>query len=231
MMNNVNLLELSNDATLPNIAVAIAGSPVTGFLGQRHIGVLIGGEHDPVLLHLGWHNMFSLNTPPDKTYFWAEACVNINPGIVESFSDWLIDLWNVNQNEIGYSLIYDYNKKYFDGEDGALLIKAPGTGLTCATFVAECFKCFGLQFIDFSSWPVREEDTAWFGKMIEIMKKCKLPSEHIENQENADMGCRFRPEEVFAAAHLAKPKIEIDFDTAEPASKLVLNMMREKGKY
>lgn len=187
---------------------------------QRHLGIFLKSESTATtkLLHLAWHNDLRLDEDFDGGYHCIQACKGLMSDQVESFVDWLELLWENNKTGIPYGLIFDENEMIF-GSSGEKNELKPGQGLTCSSFVLECFKCFGLDLIKYNTWPVREEDKDWAEGIFYFLEK-KADPEHIDAQRSISKVTRFRPEEVAAAASLGDFSINtpLSFCDIEPLS-------------
>lgn len=176
---------------------------LTGDKQQRHLGMLAREEDGTLnLIHLGWHNYFRCDPPP-LSGGWVE-CQHVQDDLQKLFADWLFSVWSENQDAIPYGFCYRPEDEYF-GLDNTYVNSEPGKGLTCATFVLECFKQFELHLIDHQSWVFRDEDTLWKLHIIQRLKdladRFNIPEGHIlALEQNINDDARFRPEEVAAAA-------------------------------
>lgn len=190
---------------------------------QRHVGIFMKkrGDSKASLLHLGWHNSLSLddNENIGEGYHYLNVLEDLSDSLKEMLVDHLHAAWTVNGSDIPYSLLYDSSVKYFE-DSGEWKDSEPGHGLTCATFVIECFKSYGFEFIDYGSWPVRAEDQPWKDRILWVLENNTedINPEHVSKQRAlANNIVRFRPEEVAAAANKCKSGSEsFNFDEIQP---------------
>lgn len=197
---------------------------LTGDEHQRHLGMLARGEDGTLnLIHLGWYNYFKCDIPPDNGG-WVE-CHHVQDDLQQLFADWLFSVWSENKDSVPYGFCYRPEDEYF-GLGNSYVNFEPGKGLTCATFVLECFKRFELHLIDHQSWIFREEDNLWKKQIIqrlrELADRFRTPEDHIKALEhNIDEDARFRPEEVAAAASHYQGE-SLTFDQVRPLSERLL---------
>lgn len=213
---------------IESLAIAIAGSEVTGSERFRHLGIFFrpnGG--DLRLMHMGWHfgNILK-NDIPDPEYCWV-PCKNINPVVLDNIADWLDMIWRKNGPEFIYSIL-EYEENPFD-DSGKLVKKDLGYGFTCSSFVLGMFEYAAqIRLVNRGSWESRQEDLAW--KRAAIKYQIDETGDHIAAQEeNIDIAFRYRPEEVAgsAAAYVDTP---IEFDQAVKLGQCVLEGMESLEK-
>jgi hypothetical protein len=208
------LLKRPSDTPLTGVhslAIAVAGSSITGDSRQRHVAFLYRHESkNLLLLHLGWHNLLMYESWPSFHYSWLEVS-GIAPDLQELFIDWVeVVATTVNGQaaDIPYSAHFRPTGN-FDAS-GHYIDKKDGTGLTCATFILAMFADYRLPLIDPASWPKRNDDFTWFRKMWGRLKKWGirekvLPQMRIgliEQFKQRRQLKRFRPEEIVAAGSL-----------------------------
>lgn len=102
-----------------------------------------------------------------------------------------------NQNSIPYGLLY---KGGTFTNEGLLTLSDEENGLTCATFVLAVFSSCGINLINLSNWPIRDEDRIWHRRIIQTLEETSqrfnITKEHMNNVKN-EVGCsRYKPEEV-----------------------------------
>lgn len=201
-MTDLTCSDYSNFDDIEHFAVAISGS-----IEQRHVGLIINTGTNHRMLHLGWHNRLALENVKNElespqNYCWSE-CDSLDPLVKESFSDWLLAVWEVNKDsQIPYSIKYNL-VSYIDPETHSYRYRSEGQGLTCATFVIECFSGFSINIVDKDSWEHRSEDKIWAEKIVKWLShpKSAATANHVEIQRaEIDYAVRFRPEEVLSAA-------------------------------
>ena len=190
---------------------------------QCHLGIFLKNElmEQPKMLHLGWHNDFRFELVQGRNYFFLDTCKGINKEIIEDFVDWLATLWEINGSNIPYGLVMDHSKNYISS-DTAIIKTEIGQGFTCATFVMQCFKAWGFEFLDTSSWPIREEDIKWKDRVFWLLEKEEgIDMKHIEIQRKDTTIIRFRPEEVAAAANMNdfSSELLLNYEEVEPSGK------------
>lgn len=210
-----------------NIAIAITLTSAAD--QQRHLGIFVkpDPESPAKLLHLAWHNKFKFEEVCEGNYFFVDTCQGMADEMVEMFVDWLAILWEQNEEEIPYALLYSGSERFIDhnGKLGDLIV---GQGFTCSTFVLECFKCYGYELIKYTTWPKREDDVAWANHIFLLLDKYSSASkEHIDAQKKMSSEIvRFRPEEVAAAANMSRfDENLLAFDDVEPMSLKIVSRL------
>jgi hypothetical protein len=212
---------------IDNIAIAIAGSCITRSIEQRHVGFFLKKDNNEIkFLHLGWHNHLTLEDYPENIYCYVTVSEAIDKENLEVFLDWLLGIWEQNESQIPYSVIYNWEDSYFTEQ---VYSKTDlGSGLTCATFILECFKTYGLEILDFKSWPPRDDDAVWQQHMLQKLEQSGVDVHHTSAQ-NIQMAARFRPEEVAYAASNYDNFEAINFCDAQKNGKKLVSIMNEFG--
>lgn len=217
-------LELNKyDAELPadvNLALVISGEITAD--GQRHTGFLVRnllGEY--MLFHLGSNNLF-LKTSFNSSY--NSLLIPILERETETaIVGFLAYLYGVTSGSLPYSIAWEEGKEYFDA-DGKPVVFGPSDGFTCATFVLESLKRYGLDMVERSTWPVTDDDKAWQLGIISD-PRLQLSAEQFLAQVEKIGSCpRFRPEQALGAAHYFKNS-KLPHSTVFPAGQEVIAEM------
>jgi hypothetical protein len=183
--------ELPDDVSL---ALVICGA--TSAEGQRHAGFVVRNLLGEVwLYHLGGNNRY-LRTPFTPSYKYLLIPI-MQPETASSLINFLAILYDVTGGRIQYSIGWD-DKEYFD-EDGAPVSFEAGDGFTCATFVLESLKRYGLDMVARNTWPITAEDTAWQAGILHVAQLA--PEQFLAQVEKVGKYPRFRPEQALGAAH------------------------------
>lgn len=211
---------------IPAVAVAIC---INGNIEQRHLALLVKpyGASSHFLIHHGWDgpNYFYCD-PPEGRYCWVSLS-NLDPLLVETFADHVFEVWRTNQwTGVPYGVAY-HSIQYID-PDRRLVELETGQGLTCATFVLECFAAYKLPVVDRETWPVRPEDAAWVTQILDSLAR-RNPGSAVAQRVHAGTVARFRPEEVAAAAGLFDG-VPVPFHPALVMSGDVLAQMKAHGR-
>tara|TARA_B100000519_G_scaffold13292_1_gene9976 strand:+ start:33009 stop:33707 length:699 start_codon:yes stop_codon:yes gene_type:complete len=205
-----------------NISTEHSFSEVDGFgvalsqpgTEQNHIAILFkfDDESDEVkLLHVGGHKT-SLLDEPSSNYLWVDFGPDFNPIRKQVILASLQQIAEVNQDTlIRYGL--DHGVYCFDSESGKLNDNYDySIGFTCATFVIEVFLSFGVQLIDWDTWPPSKERNLDFQKKVLgylASQHARAPSlvtlEYLESQQKNEGKARFLPQEVAAATQSIQP--------------------------
>ncbi|WP_447742310.1 hypothetical protein [Pseudomonas laurentiana] len=177
-----------------NLALVIMGDVEEE--GQRHTGFvmrdLLGGCW---LFHLGWNNHY-FRSPMSEKYNYLLIPI-LEPETETVIVAFLCMLLSDTEGKVPYSIAWE-EREYFD-VDGKLVDLSLSDGFTCATFVLETLKRFGLDMVDRSTWPIPAGDAAWQERILE---RVDLSREQF-NAQVALIGKRprFRPEQALGAAH------------------------------
>lgn len=87
----------------------------------------------------------------------------------------------------------------FDPVSARLVLDKDAAGLTCATFVLGIYASCGLQLIDCTRWPARDDDGPWHQRVLALLEQKGAAPEHV-TAVSEELGCaRFRPEEIAGA--------------------------------
>ncbi|WP_460156304.1 hypothetical protein [Pseudomonas sp. S2_H10] len=208
------------NAPLPEnvlLALAIAGRVEPD--GQRHTGFVVRDFTDRCLLfHLGSNNNYAQNDLTDEySYLLVPALAPATANAIISFL--LLLLQNTN-GQVPYSIAWD-NVEYFDKE-GQLVKTGPADGFTCATFVLETLKRYGLELVDRATWPITKASEDWQKWILPLLN---LPVENYKAQlELAGKYPRVRPEEALGAAHYYKGE-KLPYPVVAPAGVEVVKEM------
>ncbi len=185
------------DVELPdnvNLALVIAGDFNEG--GQRHTGFVVKDFFGDVwLFHLATNNLYLKSSfTPKYNYLLVPS---LEPEIELVIISFLAVLYSVTDGKIPYSIGWD-EKHYFDS-DGALVANDSGDGFTCATFVLESFKRYGMDMVARETWPLSPEDSAWQENIIKLIDLS--PEQFLAQVEKVGKYPRFHPEQALGAAH------------------------------
>lgn len=218
-MMNIQLSK--SDAPLPDdvlLAVVIKGCIEDE--GQRHTGFLVRGFDDVNhLFHLGYNNGYMQGrVTSDYDYLLVPA---LEPETANAIITFLALLLEKTKGEIKYSIAWD-EEEYFD-DDAGLKKNDASDGFTCATFVLETLKRYGLDLVDRATWPLTQSNNEWQLKIINMLA---LPMEqHLAQLAVIGQYPRIRPEEALGAAHYYKG-VSLPHASVAPAAFEVLSEMR-----
>lgn len=215
-------LELARyDAALPDdvyLALAITGGIEDG--DQRHTGFLVRSFDDEnFLFHLGFNNGY-LKNPLTSRYDYLLVPA-LEPETANSIITFLVMLLEDTGGNVQYSIAWEA-EEYFD-KDGKLTKFAAVDGFTCATFVLETMKRYGLELVDRETWPLTEETATW---QANILEKLQLPVEqYLAQFEVLGKYPRIKPEEALGAAHYYRGDL-LPYPIVLPAGVEVVSEMR-----
>lgn len=169
---------------------------------QLHCGIIHKNEEDYEFLHLAWHNFLSndkLNVNEEKfkeAYYTISSIPKLRQLSIAAFCRLVYS--RDKEQDIPYGLKYEGSPF---NDEGIINLNKNSCGLTCATFVLAIFEVTGVNLIDYSKWPIRDEDKIWHKHIIKSLEFTKdkyknVTQTHINNVKS-EVGCsRFRPEEV-----------------------------------
>ncbi len=159
-----------------------------------HAGVLHleGVEHK--MLHLAWEGDLR-NEGWHPPYAWLAPA--LHPIRARSIAALCRLVWRRNQKG-GLPYGFAYRHSYFNG-DGELTPGAGERGLTCATLVLAVFRSAGLELVDLSTWPDRDDDRAWQNSLAEKLL-ADVTDEAEKHRVITEIGAiRVRPSEAAGA--------------------------------
>ncbi|QXH96078.1 hypothetical protein HU749_006740 [Pseudomonas ogarae] len=191
-------LELKRyDVELPdnvNLALVITGDISDG--GQRHTGFVVKDFFGDVwLFHLASNNVYIKSIFTSRYHYLLVPSLEPETELV--IISFLAVLYGVTEGKVPYSIGWD-EKQYFDS-GGGLVMDNPGDGFTCATFVLESFKRYGMDMVARETWPLSPEDSAWQNKIIKLLDLS--PEQFLAQVEKVGKYPRFHPEQALGAAH------------------------------
>lgn len=208
------------DVDLPDdvsLALVICGG--LGAEDQRHTGFVVRNMMgETFLFHLATHNDFRK----------GEVSLNYNyllipfldPAVELPIVTFLFLLHHDTSGKISYSTEYQ-DKDYFN-EEGSLVMLKPSDGFTCATFVLETMRKYGMDLVDRATWPINEADKNWQRGIIGLVG---LNHEQFLAQiKNIGEYPRFRPEQALGAAHYYEGK-RLGYSIVQPAGLEVVTEM------
>ena len=167
---------------------------------QIYIGLLYKIDNAAALmLHLRWHFDVKNDVPTDE-YRWIQIDLDqINRRNLAA----LCRLIASRSDKIPYGL--NYNGLYFSA-GGEYLSRAPGEGLTCATFVMAVFATHKIPILKLAEWSIRPEDIRWqLGQLQRMQQAYPLVATAMAGFVGQQ---RFRPPEVAAGAISVKRPLE-----------------------
>lgn len=217
----MNIQLSRSDAPLPDdviLAVVIKGCVEDE--GQRHTGFLVRGFDDENhLFHLGYNNGYRQNKlGSEYDYLVVPA---LEPETANAIISFLVLLLEKTQGKVKYSIAWD-DDQYF-GDDASLKKDDAGDGFTCATFVLETFKRYGLNLVDRATWPLSKSNHDWQRNMIDLL--CLPMEQYLAQLAVVGQYPRIRPEEALGAAHYYKGT-SLPYVFVAPAAFEVLTEMR-----
>ena len=210
------------DAALPDdvyLALAITGGVEDD--DQRHTGFLVRSFDDEnFLFHLGFNNGYRKNRMGSKyDYLLVPA---LEPETANSIITFLVMLLENTGGNVQYSIAWE-SEEYFDA-DGKLMKVAAVDGFTCATFVLETMKRYGLDLVDRQTWPLTEGNKDWQIDMLN--NKLQLPVEqYLAQFDVVGKYPRIKPEEALGAAHYYVGDL-LPYPKVAPAAVEVVSEMR-----
>ena len=171
---------------------------------QFHCGLSFDLNNNAKVLHLKRHNSLACDNNLDLFRCWIRPNIHkLRQEQVSAFCNVIINR-GLNFNDIPYGFSYD-GTAYFDNT-GSLFHSANCSGYTCGTFVLTIFHSLGLDLIDISAWPSREEDIPWQKRILDMFARYAGYFGILENQLlrlGNEIGCpRYRPEEVAVSSAL-----------------------------
>lgn len=166
---------------------------------QFHIGMLFRQANEVQFCDLAFHHLLRhlpASDPHLAQYRWVNS--GLEPENVVTMSDFAAKL-ALNVDKLPYG--FDLNGEAFDQITGQALPIPPGKGFTCASFILAAHRHRGIELLDESSWPVRDEDKTWqqqiLGVLREYCERHKIDAtEHLEAIQSDVNGIRYRPDEV-----------------------------------
>lgn len=213
-----------------DLAIVIAGEPVTRTAGQRHAGFMVKSPDGRLwLFDLAWHNIYRCSPMTEEyAYIVAEF---LDPFSANAVIGFLATLYAANKDRLPYSINYE-DGEYFDKATGVPLKTGLGQGLTCATFVLEALSRYGFELIDKSTWPRTEENRKWQEDILnKLIAHTRIPysiDNFLAQFELVGEVPRFRPEEAIGAASYFEDQ-PLDFDVVSPAAVEVVAELRRLG--
>ena len=190
-MDRVSRLEPEVADSIAHAAIQLSRSEPQ----QTHLGVLHREKSQLKLLHLPWHNRLQNELAEDASAVAIELDLPaLRLAQVAGISRLV---WRENENG-GVPYAFSAPVSAF-GEAGDFQPREGLIGLTCATFVMAVFSRAGLDLIDATDWPEREEDTEWQERMLQLLAQFGASEEHTSAVRGEVGSARYRPEEVAAA--------------------------------
>ena len=209
-------LDLPDDV---NLALAITG-PVEDE-GQRHTGFLVKDfMGDYWLFHLCKNNKY-VKSPLTSRYNYLLVPALL-PETANTIITFLAGLYDTTGGQVPYSIAWD-DKQYVD-TDGKLEALEPGDGFTCATFVLESFKRYGMDMVARETWPITPESALWQKDIISNPLLKLSPEQFLAQVEMVGKYPRFYPEHALGAAHNFTD-FRLPHSTVYPAGKEVVAEM------
>ncbi|SFW77533.1 hypothetical protein [Pseudomonas sp. NFACC04-2] len=186
-------LDLPDDV---NLALVITGPVDEG--GQRHTGFVVRDFFgDYWIFHLCSNNVY-VKSPLTSRYNYL-LIPSLQPETESAIITFLAGLYDMSGGQIPYSIAWD-DKQYFD-LDGKLTAIEPGDGFTCATFVLESFKRYGMDMVARETWPLSPESAVWQNEIINNPLLQLSPEQFLAQVEKVGKYPRFHPEHALGAAH------------------------------
>lgn len=201
------------DRTRVGVAICVTDAEIP----LVHAGVLHWEPNEaPYVLHLAFHARVANSQLPDGElkFFWSELPLGDEAAAaVAGFCRRVAK----RRPPIKYGIVYEGGKL---ADDGRALLGGQAVGLTCATFVLALLSTFNHELLALGSWPARpDDDDAWHGHIVSMLTQLRqrhpddITEEHIAAVRKERGCCRYRPEEVAAAAKASWPAA---FATIDP---------------
>ncbi|WP_428265090.1 hypothetical protein [Haliangium sp.] len=166
--------------------------------GNLHAGLLYHNGTADAVVHLGWQDTL------DRSWPWARlwATPDVEPEQLMSVAGFCRRIWRSYERTRRFPYGIRFAGSTFD-ERGRLRLGPGARGLTCATFVLAVFRAVGVDLVDESDWPVREEDDRAF---LATLARFATEEHFALLQGEVDAGVvRVRPDEVLGACACALP--------------------------
>ncbi|MED5597190.1 hypothetical protein [Janthinobacterium sp. P210006] len=212
------------------LAIVIAGTPITRTDDQRHAGFVVRSDDGRLwLFDLAWHNIFRQT---EITHEYAYLVSDfLDPFEANAVIGFLANLYNENKGRLPYSINYE-DGEYFDATTGQCLKTELGQGLTCATFVLAVLARYGIELIDISTWPKTEENKQWQEQILKKLIDTTRPPDTIDTflTQFSMVGSvpRVRPEEAVGAASCFQEEA-LHFNVVSPAAAKVVEELNRLG--
>lgn len=171
---------------------------------QFHCGISFDLDSNEKVLHLQWYNDLVCDNGLDNFQCW------IKPRIHRLIQEQISILCNVIKDrgeqgqKVPYGFLYDGSAKY--SGIGQLTYSSNMSGLTCATFVLTIFHSCGIDLIDVTKWPIRNDDISWQQRIFRLLLQCTeklgIPVSYLMRLRTEFGSARFRPEEVAVSSAL-----------------------------
>lgn len=173
---------------------------------QFHCGISYRSHGSNDVLHLETYKQLAHNSD------YSEFVNIIRPSIHPTRLKLMIPFCKFVQEKVTQGLLkipYGLNYEGYsdiDRTSGELHLTDGTNGLTCSTFVMTMFHSVGIDLIDVSTWPHREEDKIWKAKtlnlLIKYMQYLKIPDRFIQKLIEEKSLVRYKPQEVAASSAL-----------------------------
>ncbi len=172
-----------------------------GTLGT-HIGIVFHNGQSTQIVHLAWHLKLCEESFPKPN--WLAAVIDlpatVTPQVVSLLRK-LCKRYPITQDRPD-GVTYGLNLVAGRGAFRATGAYKPGKdcdGFTCASFVAEVFRHFGLELVRLDTMLGSPRNHAWAEAIICMLTAYKATPEHIDKVRRSVNGTRLRPEDVCAA--------------------------------
>ncbi|MGN7612698.1 hypothetical protein ACQZV8_11500 [Magnetococcales bacterium HHB-1] len=188
--------------------------------GQYHPGLIyrhkIGEE--ALLCHFSTHFNSRVQPLPDY-YFWGYTPFSLTEQReIATFTA------SIHRQKILVPYGFAYNPPYFT-EQGDLLPKPLGEGLTCATFLLAILEAKGYSILDRKTWTIQPDDQTWRQQTLDALKDRGTEPEHLQAMTKImDNALRYRPEEVVAGIMASKRPLSCN-QARKMGKKIVLEMV------
>lgn len=166
-----------------------------------HSGLLYLDTNSAVrVLHLGWQDRLY------NSWGWPRlwAAPDVEPERLASVAALCRLIWEDYEAKKKFPYGLKFLQTSFS-PNGQLLLGPGAKGLTCATFVLAVFNSFGIQIVNESDWPVRQDEDRRF---LDRMRPHMDPGHFALLEAEISEGCRrIRPEEVVGACSCHLPAL------------------------
>jgi hypothetical protein len=174
-------------------------------------------------IHLAFHEDLRVENDTSKCFLWVEANLEDEPARVAA-----AQARRVYRRYAAGTVPYGFSPYtgYF-GPQGEIRWTAPGSGLTCATFVLAVFDAAGVRLVTGDDWPKpddRPEDKQFQEEIVELVRtQSSATAAHVTGMQ-ADIGqVRFRVLEVAGA--VAADAYPASFATAKTLGEQLQQMI------
>lgn len=169
-----------------------------------HTGVVFTDENDKLrIIHLASHFDLRCEEVRHGKLGWVLPAGSIPRERLELVAAMCERIWvRCQESKLPYG--FRYNASRFH-ENGELELGTDECGLTCATFVLAVYQSVGLELLQLSSWPNRDDDERRFTSILAVLRQAGADEKHIEAVSKETKSVRYRPLEVAGGSCFSPP--------------------------